>query len=400
MVRAQGRLITAEEFGEVVVVVNPDGSLVRVKDVARIELGTQNYDQIGRFNGQASGIITIYQSPGSNALQVADQVKATMARVSKKFPPDLAYDLSLDTTLPITEGINEIVHTLVEAVVLVILVVFIFLQSFRATLIPLLTVPVSLIGTFAFFPLFGFSINTLTLLGLVLAIGIVVDDAIVVVEAVEHHIEHGMTPKDATLQAMKEVSGPVVAVALVLSAVFIPVAFVEGITGRMYQQFALTIAISVILSAISALTLSPALCAMLLREKKQYRGPLGAFFRGFNKVFDRATEGYGKWVTVLLRRGSLTVLLLLVFSGGAGFLGRSLPSGFIPEEDQGYLFAVLSLPPPSSLQRANDVSKQVEALLERTQGVQTYNTIVGMSLANDTSSTYLVSFFMPAQAVG
>jgi HAE1 family hydrophobic/amphiphilic exporter-1 len=394
VVRAQGRLITAEEFGEVVVVVNPDGSLVRVKDVARIELGTQNYDQIGRFNGQASGIITIYQSPGSNALQVADQVKATMARVSKKFPPDLAYDLSLDTTLPITEGINEIVHTLVEAVVLVILVVFIFLQSFRATLIPLLTVPVSLIGTFAFFPLFGFSINTLTLLGLVLAIGIVVDDAIVVVEAVEHHIEHGMTPKDATLQAMKEVSGPVIAVALVLSAVFIPVAFVEGITGRMYQQFALTIAISVILSAISALTLSPALCALLLRPKKQYRGPLGAFFRGFNKLFDRATDGYGNWVTVLLRRGTLTVLLLLVFSGGAGFLGRSLPSGFIPEEDQGYLFAVLSLPPPSSLQRANEVSKQVEAVLERTEGVQTYNTIVGLSLATDTSSTYLVSFFI------
>jgi HAE1 family hydrophobic/amphiphilic exporter-1 len=394
VVRAQGRLVDAEEFGEVILLVQPDGSLVRVKDVARIELGTQNYDQIGRFNGQASGIITIYQAPGSNALQVADQVKATMERLSKQFPPDLKYDLSLDTTLPITEGINEIVHTLVEAVILVILVVFIFLQSFRATLIPLLTVPVSLIGAFALFPLFGFSINTLTLLGLVLAIGIVVDDAIVVVEAVEHHIEHGMSPKDATIQAMKEVSGPVIAIALVLSAVFIPVAFVTGITGRMYQQFALTIAISVLLSAMNALTLSPALCAMLLRPKRETKGPLGAFFRGFNKLFNRATEGYGRWVAVLLRRGSITALLLLVFAGGAGYLGKALPGGFIPEEDQGYLFAVLSLPAPASLQRADDVSKQVEALLERTEGVQTYNTIVGLSLATDTSSTYLMSFFI------
>jgi hydrophobic/amphiphilic exporter-1 (mainly G- bacteria), HAE1 family len=394
VVRAQGRLVEAEEFGEVVLIVRPDGSLVRVKDVCRIELGTQNYDQVGRFNGQPAGIITIYQAPGSNALQVADEVKATMARLAKQFPPDLKYDLSLDTTLPITEGISEIVHTLVEAVILVILVVFIFLQSFRATLIPLLTVPVSLIGAFALFPLFGFSINTLTLLGLVLAIGIVVDDAIVVVEAVEHHIHEGKSPKDATIQAMKEVSGPVIAIALVLSAVFIPVAFVEGITGRMYQQFALTIAISVVLSAINALTLSPALCAMLLRPKKETKGPLGAFFRWFNKTFDRTTEGYGRWVAVLLRRGSLTVLLLLLFSGGAGALGKSLPSGFIPEEDQGYLFAVLTLPPPSSLQRADAVSKQVEAMLERVDGVQTYNTIVGLSLATDTSSTYLVSFFI------
>ncbi|HKP62313.1 MAG TPA: multidrug efflux RND transporter permease subunit [Polyangiales bacterium] len=400
VVRAQGRLISAEEFGEVVLLVRPDGSLIRVKDVCRIELGTQNYDQVGRFNGQPSGIITIYQAPGSNALQVADAVKATMARLSKQFPPDLVYDLSLDTTLPITEGINEIVHTLVEAVILVILVVFIFLQSFRATLIPLLTVPVSLIGAFALFPLFGFSINTLTLLGLVLAIGIVVDDAIVVVEAVEHHIEHGKSPKEATVQAMKEVSGPVIAIALVLSAVFIPVAFVEGITGRMYQQFALTIAISVLLSAINALTLSPALCAILLRHKTETKGPLGAFFRWFNRVFNRTTEGYGKWVSVLLRRASLTVLLLAVFSGGAGALGKALPGGFIPEEDQGYLFAVLSIPPPGSVQRADDVSKQVEAFLERTEGIQTYNTIIGYSLATDTSSTYLVSFFIQLKPWG
>jgi len=396
VVRAQGRLIEAEEFGEVVVKIASDGSLVRIKDVARIELGTQNYDQVGRFNGQASGIITIYQAPGSNALEVADKVKATMAKLAKNFPADLTYDLSLDTTLPITEGIHEIVHTLVEAVALVILVVFIFLQSFRATLIPLLTVPVSLIGAFALFPLFGFSINTLSLLGLVLAIGIVVDDAIVVVEAVEHHIAHGKSPKDATIQAMKEVSGPVIAIALVLSAVFIPVAFVGGITGRMYTQFALTIAISVILSAINALTLSPALCAVLLKPKPttESKSLLAKFFRGFNKAFDRATEGYGRWVHVLLRRGLLTSMLLLLFIGGAGGLGKIIPSGFIPEEDQGYLFAVMSLPPASSLQRADDASKQVEAILARTEGVKTYNTIVGLSLATDTSATYLVSFFI------
>ena len=394
VVRAQGRLISAEEFGEVVVRINNDGSLVRIKDVARIELGTQNYDQVGRFNGQPSGIILVYQAPGSNALEVADQVKAAMAKMAGGFPADLTYELSLDTTLPITEGINEIVHTLFEAVLLVILVVFIFLQSFRATLIPLLTVPVSLIGAFALFPMFGFSINTLTLLGLVLAIGIVVDDAIVVVEAVEHHIAHGKSPKDATIQAMKEVSGPVIAIALVLSAVFIPVAFVGGITGRMYQQFALTIAISVVLSAINALTLSPALCALLLKPKTEGKGLLAGFFRGFNKAFDSATNGYGRWVHVLLRRGALTVLLLLVFTGGAGGLGKLLPSGFIPEEDQGYLFAVMSLPPASSLQRADAASKQVEAILARTEGVQTYNTIVGLSLATDTSATYLVSFFI------
>jgi HAE1 family hydrophobic/amphiphilic exporter-1 len=400
VVRAQGRLVTAEEFGDVVLRVNSDGSLVRIKDVARIQLGTQNYDQIGRFNGQQAGVILIYQAPGSNALQVADAVRATMARVSKDFPDDVKYDLSLDTTLPITEGITEIVHTLFEALVLVILVVYIFLQSLRATLIPLLTVPVSLIGAFALFPLFGFSINTLSLLGLVLAIGIVVDDAIVVVEAVEHHIHHGKSPKDATIQAMKEVSGPVIAIALVLSAVFIPVAFIGGITGRLYQQFALTIAISVLLSAISALTLSPALCAILLRPKQEGKGLLAKFFRGFNTAFERTTEAYGRWVMVLLRRGSLTVLLLLVFAGAAGGLGKVLPGGFIPEEDQGYLFAVMSLPPASSLQRADDVAKQVEAVLARTEGVQTYNTIVGLSLATNTSATYLMSFFIQLKPWG
>ncbi|MCC6335533.1 MAG: multidrug efflux RND transporter permease subunit [Myxococcales bacterium] len=394
VVRAQGRLVTAQEFEEVVVKENADGSLVRLKDVSRIEIGTQNYDQRGRFNGQSAGVITIFQAPGSNALEVANNVKATMAKLKANFPQDMEYDISLDTTLPITEGINEIAHTFVEAVVLVILVVFIFLQGFRATLIPLLTVPVSLVGAFALFPLFGFSINTLTLLGLVLAIGIVVDDAIVVVEAVEHHIEHGLEPKAATNKAMSEVSGPVIAIALVLSAVFIPVAFVGGITGRMYQQFAITIAISVMLSAINALTLSPALCGMLLRPKKEGKGLLARFFKAFNTGFTKATNGYGRVTNILLRKGLITTAILLVFFGGAGFLGSKLPGGFVPEEDQGYLLAVLALPPASSLQRADEVAKQVEELLEKTDGVKTYNTIVGLSIATNTSSTYLVTFFI------
>nr|MCU0232230.1 efflux RND transporter permease subunit [Acidobacteriota bacterium] len=284
-VKTAGRLQTPEEFGEVVLRSNPDGSQVRLKDVARIELGAQTYSMIGRLNGKPAAVLAIYQIPGSNALEVAGTIRKTMEELSQRFPEDLEYAISLDTTLSVTEGINEIVHTLFEAVVLVLLVVFVFLQNWRATLIPLLTVPVSLVATFIVFPMLGFSINTLSLLGLVLAIGIVVDDAIVVVEAVMHHVEQGMSPKDATLQAMKEVSGPVVAIALVLSAVFVPVAFVSGITGRLYQQFAITIAISVLFSALNALTLSPALSAKLIKTKGESKSFLDPFYRGFNKVF-------------------------------------------------------------------------------------------------------------------
>src|SRR5499433_854620 len=262
-VRAQGRLLKPEEFGDVVVRLNPDGSTVRLRDVARIELGALDYTQIGRLNGQPSAVIAIFQTPGSNALAVAKGLKATMQQLKQRFPADLDYQISLDTTAPITGGIREIIITLLETTLLVALVVFLFLQSWRATLIPLLAVPVSLVGTFAVFPLLGFSINTLSLFGLVLAIGLVVDDAIVVVEAVEHHIDEGMSPRDAAFKAMEEVSGPVVGIALVLSAVFIPTAFIPGITGRLYQQFAVTIAISVLISAFNALTLSPALSALL-----------------------------------------------------------------------------------------------------------------------------------------
>src|SRR6185437_1473228 len=272
-VRAQGRLQTPEEFGQIVVRSNPDGSVVRLKDVARIELGALNYQQTSRINGQPGAIIAVFQVPGSNALEVADGVKKTIAELKQRFPPDLDYVVSLDTTLPVTEGIREIVQTLIEAMILVILVVFIFLQNWRATLIPAIAVPVSLIGTFAVFPLLGFSINTLSLFGLVLAIGLVVDDAIVVVEAVEHHIEEGMSPREATIQAMKDVSGPVIGIALILASVFLPVAFMGGIQGRLNKQFAVTIAISVVISAFNALTLSPALSALLLRPRKESKGP-------------------------------------------------------------------------------------------------------------------------------
>src|SRR6202140_4167231 len=301
-VLAQGRLASPEEFGQIVVRETPDGGIVRVKDVARIELGAQDYSTLGRLNGQPGAIIATYQLPGSNAVQAAATVNKLMAQMKQRFPEDMDYVVALDQTRAVTEGIKEIVKTLLIALGLVILVVYLFLQGWRATLIPLLAVPVSLVGTFVLFPLFGFSINTLSLFGLVLAIGLVVDDAIVVVEGVERHIEEGMTPKNAALKAMEELSGPVVGIALVLSAVFVPTAFIPGITGRLYQQFAVTVAISVLLSAFNALTLSPALAALLLRPRKQSRGPLKRFFDWFNRLFERATDGYVRWSAVLIQK--------------------------------------------------------------------------------------------------
>jgi len=393
-VRAQGRLVTAEEFGDIVVRSDPSGAQIRLRDVARIELGILNYNQRGRLDGKPAAIVAVYQIPGSNALEVAGGLKATMEDLAARFPAGLAYSTSLDTTLAVTEGIVEIQHTLAEAMVLVILVVFVFLQSWRATLIPLLTVPVSLVGAFAVFPLLGFSINTLSLFGLVLAIGLVVDDAIVVVEAVQHHIEQGMSPRDATVKAMQEVAGPVVAIALVLCAVFVPVAFVPGITGRLYQQFALTIAISVAISAINALTLSPALSALLLRPTGQARGLLGRFFAAFNRAFDRATEGYVGWTGVCVRRSARTLISLAVLTGGALLLGWRLPTGFVPDEDQGYLFVNVQLPDAASMERTDAVCRQVEAVLERTPGVGQYNTVAGYSLISQSSATYNAFFFV------
>ncbi|HEY0784105.1 MAG TPA: efflux RND transporter permease subunit, partial [Thermoanaerobaculia bacterium] len=299
-VRAQGRLVTTQEFGEIVVRSNADGSVVRLKDVARLELGALTYKQIGRLNGKPASIVAIFQAPGSNALAVAQGVRREMEDLKRRFPSDLDYAVSLDTTASVSEGISEIVKTLLEAMVLVILVVYLFLQNWRATLIPLIAVPVSLIGTFAVFPLLGFSINTLSLFGLVLAIGLVVDDAIVVVEAVEHNIEEGMSPREATLAAMKAVSGPVVAIALILSSVFLPVALMSGIQGRLNKQFAVTIAISVLISAFNALSLSPALSALLLKPRQESKGLLARFFRGFNRGFEKATNGYLKTSQLLI----------------------------------------------------------------------------------------------------
>src|ERR1043166_990165 len=301
-VRTQGRLLNEEEFGDIILRTASDGSQVRLKDVARLELGRMLHNAVGRHNSQPAAVIAIYQVPGSHALDVANKLKATLDDLSKWFPRDMEYLVSLDTTLPVSEGINEIVHTLFEAVVLVIIVVFVFLQSWRATLIPLLTVPVSLVGAFIFFPLLGFSINVLSLLGLVLAIGIVVDDAIVVVEAVMHHIEHGMAPKEATVKAMEEVSGPVVAIGLILIAVFVPVGFMGGITGRLYQQFAITIALSVLLSVVNALTLSPALAALLLKPATGKKTLLTPFYNWFNKVFNRTTDAYVNFSSILIRK--------------------------------------------------------------------------------------------------
>jgi HAE1 family hydrophobic/amphiphilic exporter-1 len=393
-VRAQGRLITQDQFGDVVVRLNPDGSVVRMKDVARIELGALSYKQIGRFNGQPSSIIGIYQAPGSNALAVADGVKKQMALLKTRFPEGLDYAVSVDTTLPVTEGINEILKTLGEAMILVILVVFLFLQNWRATLIPLIAVPVSLIGTFAVFPLLGFSINSLSLFGLVLAIGLVVDDAIVVVEAVEHHIEEGMSPRDATLQAMKEVSGPVVAIALILSSVFLPVAFLGGIQGRLNKQFAMTIAISVLISAFNALSLSPALSALLLRPRKESRGFLARFFGGFNRGFDKARNGYLRASGFLVRKLVIAVVILLGFALLAGGLGKKVPSSFLPDEDYGYFYLNVTLPDAASLQRTDAVCRKIEAVLAKTKGVRYYNTVGGFSLLSYVSATYNAFYFV------
>src|SRR5882757_526893 len=352
-VLTQGRLTTAEEFGEIILRANQDGSIVRLKDVARIELGAQTYNLIGRYNGRPATILALYQLPGSNAVETARNVRARMAQLALRLPQDMSYAVALDTTKAVTVGIHEIILTLFEALALVVLVVYIFLQGWRATLIPLLAVPVSLIGTFAVFPLLGFSINTLSLFGLVLAIGLVVDDAIVVVEAVEHHMEQGLSPRDASFKAMEQVSSPVIAIALILAAVFIPTAFIPGITGRLYQQFAVTIAVSVILSAFNALTLSPALSALLLRPKKPARGPLGRFFGWFNRAFSRATDGYVNWCGALIRKMGFSLLILLGFTVLAGWFGMKLPTSFLPDEDQGYVFVALQLPDASSLQRTS-----------------------------------------------
>jgi HAE1 family hydrophobic/amphiphilic exporter-1 len=381
-VRALGLLKDPKEFGEIIVRSNPDGSQVKIKDVGRVELGAQTYDLRARLNGAPAGAIGIYLAPGANAIETANNVTKILEDAKKRFPPDMIYDVTLDTTLPIKASMEEIVHTLFEAVILVLIVVYIFLQSLRATIIPMCTVPVSLLGAFILFPVLGFSVNVLTMFGLVLAIGIVVDDAIVVVEAVQHHIEHGLTPVEATRQAMKEVSGPVVAIGLVLCAVFVPVTFMGGVTGQLYKQFALTIAVAVIFSVINALTLSPALSAMLLRKPKPGRGPISKFFKWFNKTFDRLSHGYGSIVGGIGRKAAFSMLLLVAVVIGIWVIGKFVPSGFIPDEDKGYLFVAIQLPEGASLQRTDEVLKQVEGIVEHTDGVRSAVGLAGMNILN------------------
>jgi len=392
--RAPGRLAEPEEFGNIILRGNPDGSSVRLRDVARIELGALTYQQYGTFNGKPAAVIAAFQSPGSNALQVAQNIRSTMDDLAKRFPPGIEYQVSLDTTAPVNAGIKEIVVTLLEAIALVVLVVFVFLQSWRATLIPLLTVPVSLIGAFMLFPLLGFSVNTLSLFGLVLAIGLVVDDAIVVVEAVEHHIEEGMSPREATFQAMREVQGPVIAIALILAAVFIPVAFMSGITGRLYQQFALTIAISVLISAFNALTLSPALSALLLKPRPKTRSFFGRIGDRFNRAFGRATNGYVRVNRFLLRKLFIPLFLLAGVTALAYLFGSKLPSGFLPDEDQGYAVIGVQLPDGASLQRTKAVYDKINDIVMKQPGIRTYNGVAGFSFFTRTAASYTGTGFI------
>ena len=393
-VRAQGRLLTPEEFGDIIVREGADGGVVRVKDVARVELGSQDYTWITRLNGKPAAIIAIYQLPGSNAVEAAKAARKLMAKMKQSFPADVDYAVSLDTTDAVTAGMQEIVMTLAIAFVLVILVVYLFLQDWRATIIPMLAVPVSLIGTFLAFPLFGFSVNTLSLFGLVLAIGLVVDDAIVVVEGIQRHIEEGMAPKDAARAAMDELTGPVVGIALVLSAVFVPTIFIPGITGRLYQQFALTIAVSVIVSAFNALTLSPALGGLLLRPKKETHGLLARFFARFNRMFASGSNFYVRVSGGVIRKSAVAVVALAGFAIAAGFFAKVLPSSFLPDEDQGYMYIQMQLPEASSLQASSEAARAVEDVLKSTPGVKYCNTVTGFSLLSLTRTSYNSFFFV------
>lgn len=393
-VTTQGRLQTVEEFEEVVIKSGSDGQVVRLKDVARVELGAKDYTVISKMDGKPAINIGVFQAPGSNALEVSKLVRAEMERLSERFPPGVEFRIIYDTTMFVKEAIDGVVHTIIEAFLLVVLVVLIFLQSWRSTLIPIVAVPVSLIGTFAIMLAFGFSLNLLTLLGLVLAIGIVVDDAIVVVEAVEHHMAEGLARRDATIKAMNEVSGPIVAITAVLCAVFIPTAFIPGLTGSFYRQFALTIAFSTILSMINSLTLSPALCALFLqppKEKKDFFGRFldfiaGWFFRLFNRTFEGVKSVYSRMLKRLLR---WSILALIVYTGLlflTGYMFKTVPTGFIPETDQGVMFVNVELSEGASLERTAEVMTRVEDILKNTPGVaHTINRIGSSSITQATA---------------
>ncbi|MGH9454759.1 MAG: efflux RND transporter permease subunit, partial [Terriglobia bacterium] len=396
-VLTQGQLTTAAQYDNMIIRTLPDGSILRLKDIGHAELGGQDYSTYSRLNGAPSTTIILFQLPTANALSAAKGVKQTMDRLAKGFPPGIKYNVTMDSTLFITASLKEVLKTLVEALLLVLLVVFLFLGTFRATLIPMLAVPVSLIGAFAAFTALGFSINTLTMFGLVLAIGLVVDDAIVVVEAVQHHIEEGLSARDAAEKAMSEVSGPVIAIALVLTSVFVPVAFIGGITGQLYKQFALTLAVSIILSALVALTLTPALCATMLGPPRPVRGPVGWITRGFGRFFERTTGAYTRGARRVIRRWGLAICGLVIIVACIGVLLKSLPSGFVPNEDNGYFFIGFILPDGASLQRTRVVTDKAEVNLRKIPGVQDVLSIGGYSFLTSAAQSNTASIVVSLQ---
>ena len=389
-VNTQGRLTTEAEFADIIVRADPaTGGLIRIRDIGRVELSAGSYALRSLLNNKEAAAIAVFQAPGSNALALSNNVRAAMERLKPGFPPGMGYSIVYDPTRFVQTSIEKVVITLLEAVALVVLVVILFLQSWRASIIPLLAVPVSVVGTFAFLLLLGYSINTLTLFGLVLAIGIVVDDAIVVVENVERNIERGLSPHDATVQAMREVSGPIVAIALVLCAVFVPLAFVPGLTGQFYKQFAVTIAISTVISAFNSLTLSPALSAILLRPHDAPKDLLtrgidrvfGGFFRGFNRVFGRASNAYGRRVSVMVQRKTVSLIVYAVLLGATALLFSRIPAGFVPAPDKQYLIGIAQLPAGASLDRTDAVIRQLSDIALKVPGIVDSVAFPGLSIA-------------------
>ena len=391
-VTTRGRLKSAEQFGDIILRNAPGSRLIRVKDVARIELGAKNYGERVQYNGKPSVALGIYQLPGANALDVADQVTAKLAELAKDFPPGMKYFVPFDTTDFVDTAIEEVVQTLLIAVLLVFVTIFVFLQDWRATLIPALTIPVSLIGTFAVMAALGVSINMLSLFGIVLAIGIVVDDAIVVVENAARNIDElGLSAREATIRAMREVTGPVIATTLVLLAVFIPTAFLGGITGQLYRQFSLTIATATVFSSLNALTLSPALCALVLRPGQVSHN---WFFRLFNNAFDHTRNLYGRLLTGLIRRAAVTLVCFVLLVGAAFWAFGRLPTGFVPVEDQGYAFVIIQLPDAASVERTSAVVEELNRRFATMEGIQNYVGIVGFSLVDMAPSSNMATMWI------